>query len=83
MEGYKPITKGDTMTFRQHLALMNLLDWAIGNRGSKECNPYSIPEVKEALEVLAMAQKRKGWGEAVTCPAEGMDKLGRYKPMTP
>ena len=58
-------------------ALMNLCDWAIGNRGNKECNPYSYPEVKEALDVLAALQGREGWINAVTSPSEGMDQLGQ------
>ena len=62
-------------------ALMNVCDWAIGNRGSKERNPYSYPEVKEALGVLAALQGREGWINAVTSPSEGMDQLGQ-KPRT-
>ena len=57
-------------------ALMNLCDWAIGNRGSTDNNPYSYPEVKEALTVLAALQGREGWENAVTSPSNGMDKLG-------
>jgi len=34
-------------------ALANLLEWAKGERGSKDINPYCVPEVKEALKVLA------------------------------
>lgn len=33
--------------------LMDLLEWAKGNRGSKSGNPYTIPEVKAALKHLA------------------------------
>lgn len=39
-------------------ALGNLLQWAVGNRGSKEGNPYGIPEIKAALQTLA---KARGW----------------------
>jgi hypothetical protein len=41
-------------------ALGNLLQWAIGNRGSRDGNPYHFPEVKAALRALATA---KGWDE--------------------
>ena len=36
--------------------LMDLLEWAKGNRGSKSSNPYTIPEVKNALIHLAKLQ---------------------------
>ncbi len=42
-------------------ALGNLIQWAIGNRGGKDGNPYCVPEVREALKTLAQA---KGWTEA-------------------
>lgn len=63
------------MSQEVQLTLMNLLDWAIGNRGNKEDNPYSVPEVKAALALLAKAQMRNGWQEAVTNP-KGIHPLG-------
>jgi len=33
-------------------ALVNLLEWAKGNRGSKHVNPYGVTEVKDALKTL-------------------------------
>jgi hypothetical protein len=41
-------------------ALGHLLQWANGNRGNKDCNPYAVPEVREALKALA---RSKGWSE--------------------
>jgi len=37
-------------------ALADVLEWAKGNRGSKSGNPYGIPEIKAALQVLAKVQ---------------------------
>jgi|WetSurSiteA1Bulk_404760.scaffolds.fasta_scaffold00038_72 hypothetical protein len=34
-------------------AMANLLEWAKGNRGPKDINPYMVPEVKQALELLS------------------------------
>ncbi len=39
-------------------SLCNLLEWAKGNRGTKSINPYSVPEVRKGLEVIAIAQGR-------------------------
>jgi len=41
-------------------ALGHLLQWAVGNRGIKDSNPYGIPEVRVALKALAQS---KGWSE--------------------
>jgi hypothetical protein len=46
--------------------LCDLLEWAKGNRGSKQGNPYAIPEVKQALQYLAAKQGRKDWLDAKT-----------------
>lgn len=32
--------------------LANVLEWAKGQRGTKHCNPYAVPEVKQALQFL-------------------------------
>jgi hypothetical protein len=32
--------------------LANLLEWAKGNRGERNCNPYCVQEVIEALKCL-------------------------------
>lgn len=37
--------------------LYDLLQWAIGNRGSKSSNPYSVPEVKAVLKAIAVERK--------------------------
>lgn len=47
-------------------ALMNLLEWAKGNRGNKRVNPYGVPEVKAALKVLARIQGVSDWMHADT-----------------
>jgi len=36
--------------------LCDLLEWAKGNKGSKDINPYGVPEVKAALQHLADMQ---------------------------
>jgi hypothetical protein len=41
---------------RVKAALGNLLQWSVGNRGSKTGNPYSVPEVREALKALHYAK---------------------------
>ena len=46
--------------------LQNLLEWAKGNRGAKDKNPYSIPEVKQALTTLARIQGHKSYLDAET-----------------
>ena len=33
--------------------LSDLLEWIIGNRGSKHGNPYGVPEVKALLKAIA------------------------------
>ena len=38
---------------RTEYALVNLLEWAKGNRGTKHGNPYGVLEVKLALITLA------------------------------
>jgi hypothetical protein len=35
-------------------ALYDLLEWAVGKRGSKSGNPYLVPEVEEAHRTLAV-----------------------------
>jgi len=53
-------------------ALQNLLEWAKGNRGAREGNPYCKPEVRQALKVLASIQDKKDYIDADTAPqAEG------------
>jgi len=46
--------------------LCDLLEWAKGNRGSKEGNPYLMPEVKAALQHLADLQGIKTYYYAKT-----------------
>lgn len=59
------------------LVLMDVLDWAIGNRGNKHGNPYMVPEIKFALTFLAQLQGRgDNWQDAVVHPGEGMNRLG-------
>ena len=47
-------------------ALCNVLEWAKGNRGSKDFNPYGVPEVRAALESLAKLQGIKSYLDAKT-----------------
>lgn len=46
--------------------LKDVLEWAKGNRGSKEGNPYLIPEVKAALNHLAKLQGINDYLDAKT-----------------
>jgi len=39
-------------------ALGNLIQWALGNRGRKDGNPYGIPEIEAGLKTLG---KANGW----------------------
>ena len=55
-------------TIEQELTstLCNLLEWAKGNRGSKSGNPYLVPEVKSALQLLAKIQGIENYLDAKT-----------------
>lgn len=33
-------------------AMRGIIEWAKGNRGRKDINPYAVPEVKTALKAL-------------------------------
>lgn len=46
--------------------LCDLLEWAKGNRGTKSGNPYTIPEVKDALTLLAKIQGVENYLDAKT-----------------
>ena len=46
--------------------LCDLLEWGKGNRGSKNINPYGVPEIKAALEYLARLQGHKSYLDAET-----------------
>lgn len=46
--------KRPTMETAKHLC--NVLEWAKGNRGSKDMNPYGVPEIELALKHLAHLQ---------------------------
>ena len=50
--------------------LCDLLEWAKGNRGTKEGNPYGITEVRAALEHLADLQGRNSYLTAITNESE-------------
>ena len=40
--------------------LRELMQWAIGNRGSKHTNPYTVPEVRAMLIEIAEHRGRYG-----------------------
>lgn len=46
-----------------YVALCDVLEWAKGNRGSKEGNPYGIREIADALKLLAKIQHGPGVGK--------------------
>ncbi len=48
--------------------LCEVLEWAKGNRGRKDCNPYGVPEIEEALRHVATLQGTKTWLDARTAP---------------
>ena len=48
------------------LALCGVLEWAKGNRGPKDGNPYCVDEIKTALQVLAQRQGCKDFFDANT-----------------
>ena len=50
-------------------AMGNLLQWAAGNRGTKEGNPYGVPEVRDALIAL---------GRINGCTSQPMDSADAY-----
>ena len=50
-------------------AMGHLLQWAAGNRGTKEGNPYGVPEVKDALIAL---------GRVNGCTSQPMDSADAY-----
>ncbi len=41
--------------------MLDLLEWAKGNRGSKSMNPYLVPEVAAAMKHLAKRYGFKEW----------------------
>ena len=46
--------------------LCDLLEWAKGNRGSKNTSPYGVPEMAAALQHIADLQGRKNYLDAET-----------------
>jgi len=42
-----------------HLA--NVIEWGKGNRGSKNKNPYGVPEIENALKFIAGMRRSKEW----------------------
>lgn len=60
------IIVNDDMKGELQEALYELLEWACGNRGRKEGNPYGIPSVQQALEVLAVScgKSKSAWLDA-------------------
>lgn len=68
------LDKGDQGDYSNHMpdsragynALCDLLEWAKGNRGRRDINPYGVPEVRAALEHLAKLQGITSYLDAVT-----------------
>ena len=57
-------TDYETIVGNQKIAVEHLgavLEWAKGNRGRKDVNPYGVPEVEAALRHLAHMQGREDW----------------------
>jgi hypothetical protein len=52
--------------------LQEVLEWAKGNRGSKEGNPYCFPEIKGALKHLAELQGITDYLDANTKAKKGV-----------
>ena len=51
--------------------LAGLLEWAKGKRGSKHGNPYSVPEFKAALQLLAELDGVEEWQNVDTAKIAG------------
>lgn len=47
-----------------HLA--NVLEWAKGQRGRTDVNPYGVPEIEGALRHMAQETETGGWLEVDT-----------------
>jgi hypothetical protein len=72
----KPTNKGEIMSTRATLttehaeelysALCDLLEHVKGNRGPRDGNPYLVPEVKSALQVVANVQGVEDYLDAET-----------------
>lgn len=41
--------------------LANVIEWAKGNRGRKDINPYCVPEIRDALKHLARVFGKKDY----------------------
>jgi hypothetical protein len=59
-----------TKTKQLEIALCNLLEWAKGNRGPRDGNPYLVPEVRDALITLqsVRGQPTNKYMDAITVP---------------
>lgn len=55
-----------------HLAAV--IEWAKGQRGSKQGNPYGVPEIKAALQHLAAIKGLKDWLDVDTASIADCDK---------
>lgn len=55
-------------------ALQDLLEYAVGNRGTREGNPYGHPEIRQAMKLLAKKQGIADWLSAVTQRKGGLDE---------
>ena len=53
-----------------YTSLQNILEWAKGNRGKRDINPYAVPEVKQGLCTLALIQGRTDYLDADTTGEE-------------
>lgn len=44
-------------------ALIDLGQWAVGNRGNKIGMPYQFKEVKQAVDLIAKIRNKSSWQE--------------------
>ena len=55
-------------------SLANLVEWSLGNRGPKTAFPYSVPEVKNALQLLGHL---KYTGDYLSIDTKALSTLSR------
>ena len=58
-------------------SLANLVEWSLGNRGPKTSFPYSVPEVKDALQLLGHLTNDKYTGDYLSINTKALSTLSR------
>ena len=58
-------------------SLANLVEWSLGNRGPKTIVPYSVPEVKDALQLLGHLTNDNYTGDYLSIDTKALSTLSR------